>query len=169
MDSELVCVVCHDPLCDPVVEPQCRQMFCRACIVDWLKRYPTCPQCRHTLNVSSLAPAPRFITNTLDALLVVCPICTKHFERKALADHFDKCPIRTLVSCLEKVQVSTLMLSYLQHADLAAVSSSRELSLMFMRSAIVRILPLSAWLKMSVVLGTALATPFSSMRCNAIT
>ncbi len=95
VDEELVCTICHRPLLDPVIEPGCRQMFCRRCIEGWLAQSTSCPQCRQLTSTTAVAPPPRFITKTLDALLVVCPLCCGHIQRKELPAHLPGCALRT--------------------------------------------------------------------------
>jgi hypothetical protein len=56
VDEELVCTICHRPLLDPVIEPGCRQMFCRRCIEGWLAQSTSCPQCWQLTSTTAVAP-----------------------------------------------------------------------------------------------------------------
>ena len=100
-DSEFVCSICHDPLVDPVVEPECRQMFCRECLRTWLVQRPSCPQCRQPTDITRVMLTPRFVTTKLDDLRVVCPSCGGKCARKSLHEHVASCPIRTHIHPLQ--------------------------------------------------------------------
>ena len=104
IDSDLICIICYEPLLDPVVvvEPKCGQMFCRRCLDMWCQKDKSCPQCKRNLGIfrhlsvvvttlptdkQKVVSPPRMINNALDRLLAICPACFGHFERKALPDH----------------------------------------------------------------------------------
>ncbi len=97
VDENLQCLICVEPLLDPVIEPACRQMFCKACLELCLRDVDSCPYCRQPTSISSVSLPPRYISNMLDALLVVCPTCQGQFERSKLKEHHLKCPICTLL------------------------------------------------------------------------
>ncbi|EAL70407.1 hypothetical protein DDB_G0272602 [Dictyostelium discoideum AX4] len=74
IDKELECMICLLPLLEPVVEPNCRQMFCKDCLTNWSieKGQKGCPYCQQSFNIKSVSLPPKFVTNTLDSLLVYC-------------------------------------------------------------------------------------------------
>jgi SNF2 family DNA or RNA helicase len=49
------CVICSEPLTDPVIDPKCQNMFCGACMLKWLEIKGTCPMCRARVDPSDLA------------------------------------------------------------------------------------------------------------------
>ena len=95
VDETLECMVCHEPLVDPVVEPNCRVTFCRRCVSPWVAEKHSCPSCRGPASVAQLHPAPRIIIQLLDALPVACPTCNGRHQRGNLARHIQLCPKRT--------------------------------------------------------------------------
>jgi len=95
VDETLACMVCHEPLVDPVVEPNCRVTFCRRCVSPWVAEKHSCPSCRGHASVAQLHPAPRIIIQLLDALPVACPTCNGRHQRGNLARHIQLCPKRT--------------------------------------------------------------------------
>ncbi|XP_062388148.1 RING finger protein 151-like [Sardina pilchardus] len=48
-DPELICTICQGVLRCPVRAP-CHHIFCKKCILQWLKRQETCPCCRKPIN-----------------------------------------------------------------------------------------------------------------------
>eukprot|EP01120_Amphizonella_sp_Union-15-10_P016050 TRINITY_DN8357_c0_g1_i1.p1 TRINITY_DN8357_c0_g1~~TRINITY_DN8357_c0_g1_i1.p1 ORF type:complete len:234 (-),score=26.77 TRINITY_DN8357_c0_g1_i1:25-726(-) len=98
VDKSLECQICLEPLFDPVVEPNCRQMFCKDCLKKWLKKKGSCPNCRQKTKISATAPAPLFVTNQLDSLKVSCPLCSKEFERAYKIQHENFCEEK-VVNC----------------------------------------------------------------------
>ena len=100
-DSDFVCSICHDPLMDPVVEPECRQMFCHECLRTWLAQRPSCPQCQQPTDITRIMLPPHFMTTKLDGLRVVCPSCGGKCTHKSLHEHVASCPIRTYIHPLQ--------------------------------------------------------------------
>ena len=41
-----------------------------------------------------VVPVSRIITNKLNSLLVICPVCAKQIERSSLSSHLPRCPKR---------------------------------------------------------------------------
>ncbi|KAN0052966.1 hypothetical protein ACTA71_012446 [Dictyostelium dimigraforme] len=74
IDKELECMICLLPLVEPVVEPHCRQMFCKECLTNWSMEngHKGCPYCQQSFSIDSVSLPPKFVTNTLDGLLVYC-------------------------------------------------------------------------------------------------
>lgn len=48
------CVICHDKLSEPIMEPLCQNVFCGKCILTWLTNRGTCPMCRRVVNKADL-------------------------------------------------------------------------------------------------------------------
>jgi len=48
------CNICMDSLEQPVLEPNCQNVFCGGCIIEWLKTKNTCPLCRVHISPSTL-------------------------------------------------------------------------------------------------------------------
>lgn len=53
-DLESNCPICMDELVEPLLEPQCGQLFCAECLLTWAAAHNTCPHCRRTLDATSL-------------------------------------------------------------------------------------------------------------------
>lgn len=106
VDETLECMVCHEPLVDPVVEPNCRVTFCRRCVSPWVAEKHSCPSCRGATSVAQLHPAPRIITQLLDALPVACPECNGRHQRGNLARHIQLCPKPCARGCGEAVAMA---------------------------------------------------------------
>lgn len=55
--SELLskpCGICYDVLNNPVMEPNCQNVFCAKCLLTWLKGKNTCPLCRNVVSLDEL-------------------------------------------------------------------------------------------------------------------
>lgn len=86
----LICLVCDEPLHEPLVHLTCRHMFCSACI----SPLSTCPNCQGEITSANLHNAvPILIINKLDSLKCHCPRCQKTFERPSLQAHVAQCPV----------------------------------------------------------------------------
>lgn len=67
------CVICHDKLTDPIMEPSCQNVFCGKCILTWLRNKGACPMCRHTIKKSDLThivekTSPNFAEKKIEQL-----------------------------------------------------------------------------------------------------
>ncbi|KAK5575243.1 hypothetical protein RB653_010500 [Dictyostelium firmibasis] len=74
IEKDLECMICLLPLEEPIVEPNCRQMFCIECLTNWSieNSHKGCPFCQRPFNIKTVSLPPKFVTNTLDNLLVYC-------------------------------------------------------------------------------------------------
>jgi len=107
--ENVLCDICIRPFIDPVEHTDCGNEFCNNCVAT-LK---TCPKCRGPLrtrpdNDKNLGINLRPVTskrllNSLNELLVVCPICKGHTARGELQNHISKCPIDCDLGCGMKV------------------------------------------------------------------
>ena len=48
------CNICFDKIQDPVMEPNCQNVFCGKCLLTWFETKNTCPLCRESVDVSKL-------------------------------------------------------------------------------------------------------------------
>ena len=48
------CMICYEPLKNPVMEPVCEALFCGTCFLTWLKEQSTCPHCRSEVDTSNI-------------------------------------------------------------------------------------------------------------------
>jgi hypothetical protein len=48
------CLICYEPLKNPVIEPVCENLFCGACFLTWLKHQSTCPVCRSVIDTADI-------------------------------------------------------------------------------------------------------------------
>ncbi|EGC34779.1 hypothetical protein DICPUDRAFT_152951 [Dictyostelium purpureum] len=92
IDEDYNCLICFHPCENPVIEPNCQQMYCRECLIKSLEKSKNvCPFCNTETSVSSLMLPPKFITNFLNELKVVCTICYKEnssvLNRKDFQNH----------------------------------------------------------------------------------
>jgi SNF2 family DNA or RNA helicase len=43
------CSICFSPISDPVMEPNCQNVFCGRCLLKWLENNNSCPLCRNSI------------------------------------------------------------------------------------------------------------------------
>ena len=43
------CSICFSPISDPVMEPNCQNVFCGKCLLKWLENKNSCPLCRESI------------------------------------------------------------------------------------------------------------------------
>jgi archaellum component FlaC len=48
------CNICLEKIKEPVMEPECQNVFCGSCLLTWLKSKPSCPLCRHKIDTKKL-------------------------------------------------------------------------------------------------------------------
>ena len=48
------CLICHETMTDPVLDPSCQNMFCGECLFSWLKIKKSCPTCRADIALKDL-------------------------------------------------------------------------------------------------------------------
>ena len=48
------CSICQSELCEPVLEPECQNLFCGSCILKWFEKQRNCPLCRSSVNMNNL-------------------------------------------------------------------------------------------------------------------
>eukprot|EP01041_Mallomonas_annulata_P009978 gene9978-20748_t len=69
-NHDLICSICMDVLNDPT---QCNagHLFCRTCILEYLKKSASCPTCREVLTDKSLS-VNRFVKNLVSTIPIRC-------------------------------------------------------------------------------------------------
>lgn len=94
IDEELLCSVCSEPLCEPVMHQSCGNLACAACVPS----SGACPICGASTK-GTLSDAPRVIKNRVNALLVYCPLChVEKVPRVNLESHLVRCAGRSPAS-----------------------------------------------------------------------
>lgn len=79
--EDLLCPICLGVLENPFEISSCGHLFCESCIRRWADNPifgpATCPIDRHEVSQKNLKPAPRFLRNYLNQLLVKCEFAGK--------------------------------------------------------------------------------------------
>lgn len=90
-DEELICVICHSVLHEPV-ECHCRHVFCRRCITEWVRKNNSCPVCRKRA-IAAFMPALPLIQNMISHLKVKCRNagCGARVPKESYASHVNSC------------------------------------------------------------------------------
>jgi len=103
VDEELICVVCHFPLDDPVTHnPGCGHCFCRHCV----SALDKCPMCCAS-GWNRQVPA-RPILNMLARLQVQCIVCSEILNRTDYEAHYaNRCPVSCPLNCEARLTRST--------------------------------------------------------------
>ena len=99
--EDLRCLICHDPLINPVEHPgepprECGNMFCKQCLEGWRKTSNKCPMCNESPMKGVRPVTLRKVLSELSSLPVVCATCRGNVERGQHAQHFARCPISAL-------------------------------------------------------------------------
>ena len=112
VDHNLLCPICYNPMLDAHFI-SCRHSFCSACIDTYWDTLPPeslvpCPVCRSTLSPEGLPrPVPLCLTNTLDELVVRCPLekegCFEQMPRDQVSAHVKHRCSYASVACPSRV------------------------------------------------------------------
>ncbi|CAM4945440.1 unnamed protein product, partial [Rotaria socialis] len=89
IDSDLICLLCHNPFIDPIVT-QCDYTYCRQCIEQDMGNGSHCPSqsCNQLLSTDHLTPPSRLVVSMLDRLKVRCQLCEKsNINRGTFDEH----------------------------------------------------------------------------------
>jgi len=93
--EELLCVICHNLVDNPVQHAECETLFCKDCIEDWLTRDNTCPVDRKNLTPRMLRPPSRLARKMLEGLEVRCDFlsrgCTNYETFEKIKEHEESC------------------------------------------------------------------------------
>jgi hypothetical protein len=68
--DEFKCIICHGMLCKPCLSLTCAHRFCEECITRWIKRSPSCPECRNYLSENELR-CDRCVTNIMEKVVLL--------------------------------------------------------------------------------------------------
>ncbi|XP_054152778.1 protein zyg-11 homolog A-like [Oppia nitens] len=94
--DELLCGICREIVCQPIVVQCCQQLFCTDCIKEWLDKQTTCPYDRKQLTSEQLTLPPRILVNLLSNLKIKCDFsdkgCPLVTTVQLLAEHTANCP-----------------------------------------------------------------------------
>lgn len=72
VSEELICVICHDVLRDPVEFDECQHSYCRACITQSLSAKAECPKCRAYRTIFDLKDMTIIVRNLIGELKMRC-------------------------------------------------------------------------------------------------
>uniref|UniRef100_A0A8C5QBY3 Ring finger protein 151 n=1 Tax=Leptobrachium leishanense TaxID=445787 RepID=A0A8C5QBY3_9ANUR len=93
-DHDLLCSICHGVMRCPVMI-SCNHVFCRKCILQWLKRQQTCPCCRTEVR-GKLFVLMHKLKRKINSLQVKCSNeqtgCPAHFPLLRSREHAETCP-----------------------------------------------------------------------------
>ena len=70
--DEFMCGICQMVVFQPRVTQCCHQLYCNACITEWLTSNNTCPHDRRDLNLGNLTTPSRIVLNLLNRMKVKC-------------------------------------------------------------------------------------------------
>ncbi|KAM4632039.1 RING finger protein 151 isoform 2-T2 [Discoglossus pictus] len=116
---DLLCAICHGVLRCPVMIA-CNHIYCRKCILQWLKRQRTCPCCRSPVKRKMFVLMHK-LRRQINRLQVKCPNeengCLAHFPLLEFKEHAESCSFG-LVSCPnEGCQAMVLRKDMFQHSQ----------------------------------------------------
>ncbi|KAM4697723.1 RING finger protein 151 [Rhinophrynus dorsalis] len=98
----------------------CGHIFCRKCILQWLKRQQTCPCCR-TETKGKLYVLMHKLKRKINQLAVKCPYeqngCPAHFPLLSYDDHASSCAFEMLECYNEGCPAEVLRKDMCQHSE----------------------------------------------------
>lgn len=75
LENSVNCPICTDIIIEPTMCMSCQNVYCQACINDWLQKSKTCPnRCKNTnfnksLSISELLSKLKFICSKCDEVI----------------------------------------------------------------------------------------------------
>ncbi|XP_029934514.1 RING finger protein 151, partial [Myripristis murdjan] len=92
--SDMLCTICRLVLRCPV-RTACSHVFCKSCILEWIKRQETCPCCRRLISVSHMVVLLR-LNKAISHLKVKCQNtgCSATFPLSEQHLHSSCCPFQ---------------------------------------------------------------------------
>lgn len=72
IDECFKCGVCLEIFREPVMIAKCEHIYCRVCLVDWLKAKRKCPEDRSEVDEADIVETSRFFRNLYDKLRIKC-------------------------------------------------------------------------------------------------
>ncbi|XP_018416715.1 PREDICTED: RING finger protein 151 [Nanorana parkeri] len=118
-DDDLLCSICRGVLRCPVMV-SCSHIFCRKCILQWLKRQQTCPCCRTEVK-GKLFVQMHKLKKRINRLQVKCPNeangCPATFPLSRTEEHAESCAFRLLCCSNEGCPAEVLRKDICEHSQ----------------------------------------------------
>ncbi|XP_077305508.1 RING finger protein 151 [Lithobates pipiens] len=118
-DDDLLCSICHGVLRCPVMV-SCGHIFCRKCILQWLKRQQTCPCCRTEVKGKLLVQMHK-LKKRINRLQVKCPNegqgCPAIFPLLRTEEHAESCAFGLLCCSNEGCPAEVLRKDICEHSQ----------------------------------------------------
>ncbi|XP_057213935.1 RING finger protein 151 [Triplophysa rosa] len=93
-DHDLICVICRAVICCPV-RLTCNHVFCKECILLWMKRQVKCPCCRKSIDQNQMLVLFR-LSKSIGRLTIKCRNqqqgCRATFPLSSEYLHISNCP-----------------------------------------------------------------------------
>ncbi|CAH2307426.1 RING finger 151 [Pelobates cultripes] len=119
-DHDLLCSICRGVLKCPVMI-SCSHIFCRKCILQWLKRQQTCPCCRTEVR-GKLFVLMHKLKRKINRLQVKCPNeqngCPAHFPLLRSKEHAESCAFGLVECANEGCNTEVLRRDFSEHSQL---------------------------------------------------
>lgn len=95
LKSDLICIICHGLLNDPVNCASCEVPFCSHCISNWKLNNDQCPlKCSQKLELKSIS---RLRNSLMDKVILKCNFCKVEMSLNSYPKHY--------ISCLDKTRI----------------------------------------------------------------
>ncbi|KAG8433324.1 hypothetical protein GDO86_017563, partial [Hymenochirus boettgeri] len=118
-DHDLLCAICHGVMRCPVMI-SCGHIFCRNCVMQWLKRQRTCPCCRSEVR-GKLYALMHKLKRKINRLDVKCPNeqngCPAHFPLVKCEEHAEHCAYGVLTCSNEGCPARVLRKDMYEHSQ----------------------------------------------------
>jgi hypothetical protein len=82
-----VCRICQSVVEDARQCKNCDNLFCSACIQQWLQTKNSCPVCRTSTEIANMSVHP-IVQSKLNLTKFVCQQCCQIFEYRGKMEHF---------------------------------------------------------------------------------
>jgi hypothetical protein len=113
------CVICQERIKEPVLEPNCQNIFCGKCLLTWLEKKETCPMCRIGVKRDCLIyivtdknsveshPKPKKIMTKLDTIVDI--LRYKPYGKFIIFSDFERC-FSSIINILDENKLSYVLL-----------------------------------------------------------
>jgi hypothetical protein len=107
------CLVCGEVPYEPTICRNCEFVFCMLCLKTWVKKTPTCPQCRQGIEIDKLTVS-KLAQRTINDLPAACTNegCTIRDKYENIVSHLSvcghgvvKCPNDKCVQSMKRSEV----------------------------------------------------------------